>query len=95
MAAPTPVLRGFRRCCARLGVGPWWWFGLVRLGRKGWGCGWGELPGSPDGSPPQVPPLFVTLCVAVAVAVGESVGDVGGADDFDSAGFDRLNVKVG
>jgi hypothetical protein len=93
VAAPTPALRGFAV------VAPGWEWSLVavwagQVGEAGVGCGWGELPGSPDGSPPQVPPLFVTLCVAMAVAVGESVGDVGGADDFDSAGFDRLNVKI-
>ena len=65
------------------------------MGRQGRGCGWGELPGSPGASPSRVPALSVTLRSATAVTVSESVGDISGADDFDSPGFDRLDVLVG
>jgi hypothetical protein len=86
---------GFWRRCAGREQGPCFWLGLVKLGRQAGGPGWGELPGSPSGSPLWVPALSVTLRGAAAVTVGESVGDISGPDDFDSAGFHRLNVVVG
>jgi len=53
-----PRFRGFYECSAGLGSGgPWWWFGLVSLGRRGGDGGGGELPGSPGGSPPRFPAL--------------------------------------
>jgi hypothetical protein len=52
-----PRFGGFCGCSASLGLGPWRWFGLVRLGRRGGDEGWGELPGSPGGSPPRFPAL--------------------------------------
>jgi hypothetical protein len=70
-----PGFGGFRGCLAGLAWGPWWWFGLVRWGRRAGGWGWGELPGSP----PRSPALIVTLG-AILAADGELVraGTTGG-----------------
>lgn len=57
VTAPIPRFRGFRGCSARLGLGPWRWFGLLRSGGRV-----GRTPWVPERIPTSGPSLWMVSC---------------------------------
>lgn len=85
----------FMRVFSPAGIGSLTMVRAGQVGEAAVGMGVGRTPRVPERVPTLGPCPVVTLRVIFAVTVGKCVGDVGGPDDLDPAGFDRLDAVLG